>query len=116
MMHYAALLLVISSTHAKTPKPQIEIKTSKGTLRLELTPDHTPITVDNFLAYVDASFFDGLTFHRVIKGFMAQGGGFDSSLDEKPALANWQGACLAEWHATAMEHTSELQDYVSSNY
>ncbi len=85
-MHYAALLLVISSTHAKTPKPQIEIKTSKGTLRLELTPDHTPITVDNFLAYVDASFFDGLTFHRVIKGFMAQGGGFDSSLDEKPAL------------------------------
>ena len=77
MMHhrYAALvLLVISSTHAKTPKPQIEITTSKGTLRLELTPDHTPITVENFLAYVDASFFDGLTFHRVIKGFMCQGG------------------------------------------
>ena len=82
----ALVLLVISSTHAKTPKPQIEITTSKGTLRLELTPDHTPITVENFLAYVDAAFFDGLTFHRVIKGFMAQGGGFDSSLDEKPAL------------------------------
>ena len=75
-------------------KPQIEIKTSKGTLRLELTPDHTPITVDNFLAYVDASFFDSLTFHRVIKGFMAQGGGFDSELNEKPAhyfrRSNWR--------------------------
>ena len=89
----AAVLLAISSTHAKTPKPQIEITTSKGTLRFELTPDHTPITVDNFLAYVDASFFDGLTFHRVIKGFMAQGGGYDSELDEKPALfppINWR--------------------------
>ncbi len=89
MMHhrYAALVLLwTTSTHAKTPKPQIEIKTSKGTLRLELTPDHTPITVDNFLAYIDSKFFDGLTFHRVIKGFMAQGGGFDSSLNEKPAL------------------------------
>ena len=70
---------MISSTHAKTPKPQIEIKTSKGTLRFELTPDHTPITVENFLAYIDSKFFDGLTFHRVIKGFMAQGGGYDSS-------------------------------------
>ena len=82
----AALALLLVIADAKTPKPQIEIKTSKGTLRLELTPDHTPITVDNFLAYVDASFFDGLTFHRVIKGFMAQGGGFDSSLNEKSAL------------------------------
>ena len=70
----AALALLLVIADAKTPKPQIEIKTSKGTLRLELTPDHTPITVDNFLAYVDASFFDGLTFHRVIEGFMAQTG------------------------------------------
>ena len=80
-----ALLLVINA-QGKTPKPQIEIKTSKGTLRLELTPDHTPITVENFLAYVDSKFFEGLTFHRVIKNFMIQGGGFDSQLDEKPAL------------------------------
>ena len=82
----AALALLLIIADAKTPKPQIEITTSKGTLRLELTPDHTPITVDNFLAYVDASFFDGLTFHRVIKNFMAQGGGFDSNLNEKSAL------------------------------
>ena len=87
MMHhrYAALvLLVISSTHAKTPKPQIEIKTSKGTLRLELTPDHTPITVDNFLAYIDSKFFDGLTFHRVIKGFMCQFGCPNSANPQSP--------------------------------
>ena len=82
----AAIALLLIIVDAKTPKPQIEITTSKGTLRLELTPDHTPITVDNFLAYVDASFFDGLSFHRVIEGFMAQGGGFDSNLNEKPAL------------------------------
>ena len=85
MMRYRCLILLLVGAQS-TPGPQIDIKTSKGALRVELTPDHAPATVANFLAYVDASFFDGLTFHRVIKGFMAQGGGFDSSLKEKPAL------------------------------
>ena len=55
--------------------PQVELKTSVGTIVLELNADKAPQTVTNFLAYVDAGFYDGTVFHRVIPGFMIQGGG-----------------------------------------
>ncbi|MGH7835941.1 MAG: peptidylprolyl isomerase, partial [Candidatus Binatia bacterium] len=51
--------------------------------RIELLRDKAPITVDNFLSYVDREFFDGLVFHRVIPGFMIQGGGFDPAMSQK---------------------------------
>lgn len=54
------------------------IETSQGDITLELTPDKTPITVNNFLKYADDKFYDNLIFHRVIKGFMIQGGGYDA--------------------------------------
>ncbi|KAH8080349.1 peptidyl-prolyl cis-trans isomerase [Aureococcus anophagefferens] len=54
-------------------------------MAVELTPGLTPLTVANFLAYVDDGFFDGLIFHRVIENFMVQGGGFDDEMNEKPA-------------------------------
>ena len=57
--------------------------TSLGTMRFALTPERTPITVANFLAYVDEGFFDGLVFHRVIETFMVQGGGFDAAMHRK---------------------------------
>ncbi|KAH8054414.1 peptidyl-prolyl cis-trans isomerase [Aureococcus anophagefferens] len=59
--------------------------TSLGSMAVELTPGLTPLTVANFLAYVDDGFFDGLIFHRVIENFMVQGGGFDDEMNEKPA-------------------------------
>ncbi len=63
--------------------PRVELSTSLGTLRLELYPDKAPITVENFLGYVTEGFFDGTIFHRVVPGFVIQGGGFTSEMVEK---------------------------------
>ena len=57
--------------------PVVEMKTSMGTIRIELNEEKAPQTVNNFLAYVDQKFYDGTIFHRVIKKFMIQGGGFN---------------------------------------
>jgi peptidyl-prolyl cis-trans isomerase A (cyclophilin A) len=72
----------------------VVMKTSKGDITLELDADKAPITVANFLAYADAKFYDGLIFHRVIKGFMIQGGGMRPDLAEKiskPSIKNESG-------------------------
>ena len=61
----------------------ITFSTSHGDITIELFPDEAPITVENFLAYVDAGHFDGTIFHRVIPGFMIQGGGFDADMNQK---------------------------------
>jgi cyclophilin family peptidyl-prolyl cis-trans isomerase len=58
------------------PKPRVTLSTTAGSVVIELEPAAAPITVDNFLAYTRAGFFDGTIFHRVIPGFMVQGGGF----------------------------------------
>ena len=62
----------------------VEMKTSAGMLKIELYSDKAPISVDNFLQYVDSGFFDGTVFHRVIDKFMIQGGGFGQDLKRKP--------------------------------
>ncbi len=62
----------------------IEFKTSKGTFTVQLFEKQAPITCENFLQYVDAGYFDGTIFHRVIPGFMVQGGGLDADMKAKP--------------------------------
>ncbi len=62
----------------------VVIETTKGTITIELDTEHAPISVENFLAYVDAGHFDRTLFHRVIPGFMIQGGGFTESMEVKP--------------------------------
>jgi cyclophilin family peptidyl-prolyl cis-trans isomerase len=64
--------------------PIVVIKTNKGTIEVELFPDKAPATVKNFLDYVDAGHYDGTIFHRVIKDFMLQGGGFVPDGQQKP--------------------------------
>lgn len=63
--------------------PHVVINTSFGEIELELEAEKAPITVNNFLDYVDAERYDGTIFHRVIPGFMVQGGGFDSYMQQK---------------------------------
>src|SRR5215471_10067520 len=66
----------------------VVMETSLGTIELELYPDKAPITVKNFLGYVDDKFYDGTVFHRVIPNFMIQGGGFEKGMqDAKDAKA-----------------------------
>ena len=81
----ALALLVCCHAGAATANPQVELKTSMGTVVIELYPDQAPLTVDNFLQYVKDRHYDGTLFHRVIPGFMIQGGGFGPNFREKPA-------------------------------
>lgn len=63
--------------------PMVLLETPEGEILIELFPDKAPKTVENFLQYVDDEFYDGTLFHRVIKGFMIQGGGLTFSMEEK---------------------------------
>ena len=77
------------TTAKSAPKKQnnkninLLMKTNIGEIKLELYPDKAPVTVENFVSYVKDNFFNGLIFHRVINGFMIQGGGFDENLRQK---------------------------------
>lgn len=79
----AAILFFSSFALAVTNTPRVELETDFGTIELVLYADKAPKTVENFLAYVDSGFYDGTIFHRVIPGFMAQGGGFTFDFQEK---------------------------------
>jgi len=72
-----------AETAPKGGRPVVQFETSMGIFKVELYPDKAPITVKNFLAYVREGYYDGLVFHRVIKDFMVQGGGFDKGMKEK---------------------------------
>lgn len=81
----AVLFLALPAAGQATPggtAPQVELRSSAGLIRIELAPDQAPQTVANFLRLVDSGFYKGLQFHRVVAGFVAQGGGFDA--ERKP--------------------------------
>jgi peptidyl-prolyl cis-trans isomerase B (cyclophilin B) len=80
----AAAFALLASFAAAAASPQVELKTSMGVIVFELDPAKAPATVDNFLQYVKAGHYDGTVFHRVIPGFMVQGGGFTAEFKEKP--------------------------------
>lgn len=85
-----ALLVVMTSLSisAKTDsRTTVVMETTKGTLEIQLFDKKAPITVKNFLNYVDNKFYDGLIFHRVMDNFMIQGGGFDVNLKERKTNA-----------------------------
>ena len=68
----------------------VEMTTSAGTLRIELDDAKAPLSVENFLAYVNSGHYDGTVFHRVIPGFMVQGGGFAPGMKQKPTRGEIQ--------------------------
>ncbi len=90
-----ALLLIVGTGFAASEDvdpsevtgPVVVLTTSKGVVRIELFPQHSPKTVENFMAYVDAKFYDDTVFHRVIENFVVQGGGFTPELELKPTFA-----------------------------
>lgn len=97
-----ALMLGISGCNASEPatqnvstapaagqpaNPRVLIETSKGNITVELFANNAPVSVQNFLSYANSGFYDGVIFHRVIPGFMIQGGGMLPGLKEKPTRA-----------------------------
>lgn len=84
LFHLLTLILGLTlSVSTQAANPTVEMKTSQGSITLELYPEKAPKTVENFLKYVKGGFYKGTIFHRVIDNFMIQGGGFDTSLREK---------------------------------
>ena len=79
--------LALACTAALGANPVVELKTSMGSMTVELYPDKAPKTTENFLRYVRDGFYDGTVFHRVIDGFMIQGGGLDKDMREKATRA-----------------------------
>lgn len=76
-----------SGAPAQTKSPRVSLQTNLGVIVLELNAARAPVSVDNFLKYVRDGHYDGTVFHRVINGFMIQGGGFDVDLKQKPTRA-----------------------------
>ena len=79
--------LTAAASPMQTKAPEVRIVTTEGDIVVQLDPKHAPITVKNFLAYVYAGFYDGTIFHRVIPGFMIQGGGLTVNYTEKTTRA-----------------------------
>ena len=80
----ATFFAAIFAVPAFAANPQVEFDTTAGKIKMELYPDAAPKTVANFLDYVKAKHYDGTQFHRVIAGFMVQGGGFTPDFKQKP--------------------------------
>ncbi|HIF58911.1 MAG TPA: peptidyl-prolyl cis-trans isomerase [Rhodospirillales bacterium] len=81
ILPFVTIFAVIGNLQA-TGKPKVHFKTTMGDFTVELEPDKAPQTVANFLQYVREGHYDGLIFHRVIKAFMVQGGGFDKNYNK----------------------------------
>eukprot|EP01030_Chromulinospumella_sphaerica_P018474 gene18474-18341_t len=106
----------LATTPAAAPKaatatPQVEIKTTMGDIVVELNGEKAPKTVDNFITYVKSGFYKGTIFHRVIDGFMIQGGGFDEKLVQKktnkPIPIESQNGLTNNTYTIAMARTGD---------
>ncbi len=81
---FVVALATASAARAEDKNPVVVMETSMGTVKIELDKGKAPISVNNFLSYVNDKFYDGTIFHRVIPDFMIQGGGFDKDMNQKP--------------------------------
>ncbi|MBN2707149.1 MAG: peptidyl-prolyl cis-trans isomerase [Deltaproteobacteria bacterium] len=75
-----------SAPAAAPENPKVVMETTLGTMVIELFPDKAPISVENFLKYVDSGFYNGCIFHRIVPGFVILGGGFDKDMNKKETL------------------------------
>ena len=111
------LVLSLAPLASAQDNPVVVMETSLGTIVIELWEDRAPVTVENFLRYVDNNFFAGLTFHRVIPGFMIQGGGFDADMVRKstyePIINEARGDTPNNRGAIAMARTSDINSATS---
>jgi peptidyl-prolyl cis-trans isomerase A (cyclophilin A) len=107
----------LAQTKKKAANPMVLVKTNMGSFKIELYPEQAPVTVKNFLDYVDKKFYDGTTFHRVIPGFVIQGGGFDKDLMRKatlPPIKNEATNGLKNLKATlSMARTNDINSATS---
>jgi len=118
-----SLLLVIplmmSSLSIAQDNPIVVIETNKGKITIELWADKAPISVENFLRYTDNNFFDGMIFHRVIPGFMVQGGGFSPDMVQKStydAIKNEASASVPNDRGTLAMARTNIVDSATAQF
>lgn len=112
-----SLVLAGSVFAADANKPHVLLSTSLGEIEIELYADKAPISVKNYLSYVDSGFYNGTIFHRVIPNFMVQGGGFTEAMKEKdtqaPIKNEADNGLLNERGTLAMARTSDVNSATS---
>jgi len=102
-----------------TSNPVVVISTTLGDFKIELYPDKAPVTVENFLGYVNSKYYDGTIFHRVIPNFMIQGGGFDALMKQKktgPQIKNEAGNGLKNTRGTVSMARTSVVDSATSQF
>ncbi len=124
LLSIASLALVFQFQLAHAANPKVKMETSKGTMIIELYPDKAPVSVENFLSYVNSGAYDGTIFHRVIKGFMNQGGGFTpdyKKTDTKDPIKNEADNGLKNLEftvamaRTGQPHSATNQFFINTN-
>ena len=112
--------LTFSLASKASDNPRVELKTDLGTVVIELYPKEAPITVQNFLSYVDSQFYDGTIFHRVVPGFVVQGGGMTFDFAEKttgkPIKNESTNGLKNEYKSIAMARYSDPDSATSQFY
>lgn len=88
--------LFVSATASAQDNPVVVMETNNGTIKIEVWQDKAPLSAANFLRYIDENYYDGLIFHRVIPGFMAQGGGFGEDMVQKSTFETIKNEARAE--------------------
>ncbi len=108
---------LIMTAEPALSEPTVIFSTTLGEITIELYPDKAPVTVENFLAYVDAGFFDKTIFHRVIPGFVLQGGGFTEDMKQKttrsPIKNEAENGLKNERSTLSMARTSDINSATS---
>ena len=119
---FTALLLILAlgaTAAAAERNPLVLMETSKGNIKIELFADKSPLSVKNFLDYVNSGFYNGTIFHRVIPGFMVQGGGYTADRKKKPANApikNEAGNGLKNDRGTIAMARTNVPDSATSEF
>jgi cyclophilin family peptidyl-prolyl cis-trans isomerase len=120
LLAFVALTLTGHFALAADKNPVVFIETSAGTIKVELFADKAPVTVKNFLSYVDDKFYDGTIFHRVIANFMIQGGGFEPGMKEKgtkaPIVNEASNGVANDRGTVAMARTSDPNSATAQFY
>lgn len=112
--------LVLGPLAALAQKPRVRVDTNRGSFTIELHPDRAPLTVEHFLGFVEEGHYDGTTFHRVVHGFLAQGGGYTPDYELRPVehtVPNESGNGLSNLRGTVgMARTNEPHSATSQFY
>jgi len=114
-----AMVVSPSESGAGEENPTILMETSLGNIKIELDQAKAPITVKNFLSYVDEKFYDGTLFHRVISNFMIQGGGFTAEMQQKrtkPPIKNEAGNGLKNMRGTIVMARTNVVDSATAQF